>query len=119
MMAFEHVVPPSATAKVGSAPSRFCDRTCSSNGLLGHASSAFARAFASNGRDGFSTSSRSFENQPSPIRVKCLEAQIAYRQLLLEEIIHRTENTLQMAIAIIDDHIGATSDYYTRNAPLK
>jgi two-component sensor histidine kinase len=49
-------------------------------------------------------------------RIERLEEQIIYRQLLLEEVIHRTKNTLQMAVAIIDDQIGAASDYCTRNA---
>jgi two-component sensor histidine kinase len=47
-------------------------------------------------------------------QVKRLEAQIAYRQLLLEEVIHRAKNTLQIAVATIDDQIDATSDYDMR-----
>jgi two-component sensor histidine kinase len=47
-------------------------------------------------------------------RVKRLEAQIAYRQLLLEDVIHRTKNALQKAVAIIDDQMDATLNFDTR-----
>ena len=35
-----------------------------------------------------------------------LEAQILYRQLLLDDVIHRTSNTLQVAISAFDAQIG-------------
>src|SRR6266853_1698988 len=40
-------------------------------------------------------------------RIEKLEAEIAYRQLLLEEVVHRTKNTLQLAVATLDEHIDA------------
>jgi two-component sensor histidine kinase len=47
-------------------------------------------------------------------RIQGLEAEIAYRQLLLEEVIHRTKNMLQLAVATLDEHIDATSDAWIR-----
>ena len=43
-------------------------------------------------------------------RFKRLERQILYRQLLLEEVIHRTNNTLQQAISAVDAQIVAAND---------
>jgi two-component sensor histidine kinase len=43
-------------------------------------------------------------------RFKRLERQILYRQLLLEEVIHRTNNTLQQAISAVDAQIAAAND---------
>jgi two-component sensor histidine kinase len=43
-------------------------------------------------------------------RIEKLEAEVAYRQLLLEEVIHRTKNTLQLAVIILDEQIDAAGD---------
>src|SRR6516225_883581 len=42
-----------------------------------------------------------------------LEAQILYRQLLLDDVIHRTSNTLQVAISAFDAQIGLANDAWT------
>jgi len=42
-------------------------------------------------------------------QIQSLEAEIAYRQLLLEEVIHRTKNMLQLAVAALDEHIDSAS----------
>ena len=45
-------------------------------------------------------------------RIERLEAEIAYRQLLLEEVIHRTKNTLQLAVAVFDEHLDAAGNAF-------
>jgi two-component sensor histidine kinase len=47
-------------------------------------------------------------------RIERLEAEVAYRQLLLEEVIHRTKNALQRAVAILDEQIDAVADAWVR-----
>jgi two-component sensor histidine kinase len=47
-------------------------------------------------------------------RIEKLEAEIAHRQLLLEEVIHRTKNTLQLAVATLDEHIDVAGDAWVR-----
>ena len=42
-----------------------------------------------------------------------LEVQILYRQLLLDDVIHRTSNTLQVAISAFDAQIGLANDAWT------
>jgi len=46
-------------------------------------------------------------------RIGNLEAQLLYRQLLLEDVIHRTSNTLQVAISAFDAQIGLANDAWT------
>jgi two-component sensor histidine kinase len=41
------------------------------------------------------------------------DAQILYRQLLLEDVIHRTSNTLQVAISALDAQISVANDAWT------
>jgi two-component sensor histidine kinase len=48
-------------------------------------------------------------------RIEKLEAEVAYRQLLLEEVIHRTKNTLQLAVTILDEQIDTATDAWIRN----
>ncbi len=43
-------------------------------------------------------------------RIEQLESEIVHRELLLEELIHRTKNTLQLAVAILGEHADSTSD---------
>ena len=43
-------------------------------------------------------------------RFKRLERRTLYQQLLLEEVIHRTNNTLQQAISAVDAQIAAAND---------
>src|SRR6516164_2153119 len=47
-------------------------------------------------------------------QIQSLEAEIAYRQLLLEEVIHRTKNMLQLAVAALDEHIDSAGDAWIR-----
>jgi two-component sensor histidine kinase len=47
-------------------------------------------------------------------RITKLEAEVAYRQLLLEEIIHRTKNALQLAVAVLDRQIDTVGDAWLR-----
>jgi two-component sensor histidine kinase len=47
-------------------------------------------------------------------RIQTLEAEVASRQLLLEEVIHRTKNMLQLAVATLDEYIDGTSDAWVR-----
>jgi two-component sensor histidine kinase len=47
-------------------------------------------------------------------RIEQLEAEVVHRQLLLEEVIHRTKNTLQLAVAILGDKIDEARDAGTR-----
>ena len=39
-------------------------------------------------------------------RIERLEAAIAYRQLLLEEVVHRTKNTLQLAASQVNKSVS-------------
>ncbi|SEF10340.1 Two-component sensor histidine kinase, contains HisKA and HATPase domains [Rhizobiales bacterium GAS191] len=48
-------------------------------------------------------------------RIEMLEAEIAYRQLLLEEVIHRTKNALQLAVVTLGEHIDEAGDAWTRH----
>jgi two-component sensor histidine kinase len=54
------------------------------------------------------------ETRDASCRLERLEAGIAFRQLLLEEIIHRTNNTLRIAIATLEEQISAVENAQTR-----
>jgi two-component sensor histidine kinase len=47
-------------------------------------------------------------------RIEKLETEIVYRQLLLEEVVHRTKNTLELAVAKLDEYIDAARDAWIR-----
>jgi two-component sensor histidine kinase len=47
-------------------------------------------------------------------RINQLEGELAYRDLLLEEIIHRTKNTLQLAVAVLGEEADSARDPWSR-----
>ena len=48
------------------------------------------------------------------LRVKKLESEIGYRELLLEEVIHRTKNILQLAVSILGEEADCARDAFAR-----
>jgi two-component sensor histidine kinase len=47
-------------------------------------------------------------------RIEQQESAVVCRDLLLEEIIHRTKNTLQLAIALLEEEADSTNDTWSR-----
>lgn len=48
------------------------------------------------------------------LRVKKLESEIGYRELLLEEVIHRTKNILQLAVSVLGEEADCARDAFAR-----
>jgi len=47
--------------------------------------------------------------------IERFEREIAFRELLLEEIVHRTKNTLQLAVAILGEQADSANDPWIRH----